>query len=136
MKKSVLIRIAIAILMLSVQIASAGTVVNKKKAHTRELTSFTAKNDNGHAVLQWSTSAKSNPVYFEIQQSYDGVNYTSLETVSALQGKNAAQYSLIDKNEISCKTYYRILQADRNGAYEYSSIVPSVDVVPVKLSKK
>lgn len=136
MRKSVLIRLTIAMVMIALQIAST-SAAGRKKVHTHELTSFTARNNAGHTVLQWSTSAKANPVYFEVQQSCDGINYTSLETVNALGGKRtSAQYSLVDKNQITGKTYYRILQADRNGALEYSSIIPSVDVVPVKLSRK
>jgi hypothetical protein len=122
--------------MIALQIAST-SAAGKKKVHTHELNSFVAKNENGHALLQWTTCTKGHPVYFDVQQSTDGINYTSIETVSALPGKRtSAQYSLIDKNQITGKTYYRILQADSNGALEYSSIIPSVDIVPVKLSKK
>ncbi|PCJ66274.1 MAG: hypothetical protein COA58_05725, partial [Bacteroidetes bacterium] len=91
-----------------------------------ELIHFTAQAiSNTSARLDWATASELNNSHFNIQRSYDGVNF---EFIGKLLGNGNSNevltYSYLDK-DIALGTqeaYYRLLQVDYNGAQEYSEI--------------
>lgn len=67
--------------------------------------------------LLWKTLTELNNDYFEIQRSYDGVNF---ETIGKLNGKgqssNVSYYNFEDNQVRSGLVYYRLNQVDIDGA--------------------
>jgi len=88
-----------------------------------EYTSFTALL-NGKAVdLLWSTASEVNSDYFMIERSQDGKNFEAIGKVNAAGFSNSMKnYVFIDNNPKSGNNYYRLLQVDRDGKFEYSVI--------------
>ncbi len=75
---------------------------------------------SGNILLHWSTASEINTKTFVIEQSNDGVNFTTLATVPAKgYGANSYSFTVTDNAAI----YYRLKMVDNNGAYTYSSIV-------------
>ncbi|RUA27979.1 MAG: hypothetical protein DSY76_04830, partial [Bacteroidetes bacterium] len=85
-----------------------------------ELLSFTAKTKANAVNLQWQTATETNSQYFEVQCSADGENWISLDEIAAAGNSNELiDYQYIDQNPINGDNYYRLLQMDYNGDFEY-----------------
>jgi hypothetical protein len=97
---------------------------------------FTAKwvNIGQTAQLVWQTAIEENNSHFEVERSFDGINY---ETIGRVEGAGSTfettDYQFLDQLEtrntklmsrdIQGETiYYRLKQVDYNGNYEYSRI--------------
>lgn len=101
------------------------------------LKSFTARNDNGHCILEWNMLTKGDCVSFDLQKSTDGITYTSISQVNASEAKQAdSHYMLLDNAPVTAKTYYRILEIKRNGSFTYSSIIPSIRPLEVDVAAR
>jgi hypothetical protein len=88
-------------------------------------------------ILNWRTETENNNFGFEIEKSISGSDFFKIGFVA---GKgNSAQtehYSFIDKNPGSGALFYRLKQIDRNGRFEYSSIVRIEMATPSTLELK
>lgn len=88
-----------------------------------ELISFEASNNNGNCKLNWSTATELNNDGFEIERSYNGVDF---EVISFVEGNGTTNevknYQFLDK-EVAAAAYYRLRQIDFDGAFEYSPTV-------------
>lgn len=78
-------------------------------------------------VLSWTTSTEVNNAGFELQRSSDGVNLTSLGFIKS-KGDNGnsnqlLNYSFNDERPLSSTGFYRLKQIDKDGKFNYSSIV-------------
>ena len=77
--------------------------------------------------LTWTTQTEQNNKGFEIQQSVDGVNFSSLMFVSskAINGNSSAinNYEAFDLKPVSGNCYYRLKQIDNDGKSTISPIV-------------
>ena len=95
-------------------------------ALTVQLSSFTAKANNGDAILDWITSTEQNSKGFGVEHSLDGTNWNQLDFVNskAVSGNSNQRlsYQYIDKGLSNGIHYYRLKQADLNGAFTYSNI--------------
>ncbi len=89
-----------------------------------ELVSFNLQlNDNQGIVVSWATASEINNDYFEVQRSYDGVDFETIDIIQGNGNSNAAQYyEAIDHSFQSDLIYYRLKQVDFDGRFEYSSI--------------
>jgi len=91
-----------------------------------ELLSFTATKQNKDILLQWQTTSEKNTERFEIERSYNGVDfeYTG-KTVSAANMSNTLRnYNAIDREyaHTAAVVYYRLKIVDHDGFFEYSNI--------------
>lgn len=88
-----------------------------------ELIEFNVRKAEGGALLNWATSLELNNDYFEIQHSLDGKNFTSIGTIDG-HGTTTIlqQYSFLHANPASGVNYYRLVQHDYNGHYDYSPV--------------
>lgn len=98
-----------------------------------EWLSFSAKEYQGDALIDWVTASELNNEFFEVQRSLDGRAYQTLGRVEAIGNSNTStSYRFIDKNILSLNTnkfLYRIKQVDFDGILSYSPQVEfSVDI--------
>ncbi len=84
------------------------------------LSKFTANKADAANQLTWVTAAEQNASHFTVERSSNGQNFEAIGKVSA-QGK-AATYGFTDDNPLDI-SYYRLRQADLDGAEALSNIV-------------
>ncbi len=101
------------------------TLVQNTSILPVELISFNAKCNGNNVEIYWTTASESNNDYFEIERSMDGLNFSLMTRVSTVNGNSSQpqQYSSIDENPLSGKSYYRLKQTDKDGKFTYSSLV-------------
>jgi hypothetical protein len=69
-------------------------------------------------AISWQTTAEANTSYFEIQRSFNGKDYETIQTISACgKSKNVCSYAFVDnKNENRRgQSYYRLKAVFANG---------------------
>ncbi len=107
-----------------------------------ELISFEASNHNGNCKLIWSTATELNNDGFEVERSYNGIDF---EVISFIEGNGTTNevknYQFLDK-EVAAAAYYRLRQIDFDGAFEFSptvyfqqnrlSVLNSIRIYPTK----
>ncbi|MBL0341715.1 MAG: hypothetical protein IPP71_12700 [Bacteroidetes bacterium] len=95
-----------------------------------ELLFFDAqKNENGSVLCTWATSSEINCDYFivEVATSRNSNGMLEFKPIGSVKGagnsNNTINYSLTDFAAYHGLVYYRLLQVDFNGAFQYSSTV-------------
>lgn len=92
-----------------------------------ELSHFVIVNSNGFPLLKWTTVLESNSSYFGIERSVDGTNFSEVGRVNATgNSSKSIDYSYLDKDiDLSSNQifFYRLRQADRDGAFDYSKTI-------------
>ena len=84
-------------------------------------TYFTGTIKNNNAELVWGTANESNMLSYELQKSKDGVEFTKVVTLPALN-RTSNQYSYNDKLPAGT-VYYRIKAIDKDGSFIYSKVL-------------
>lgn len=85
--------------------------------------SFTAYRDQGYVLLQWSTYTEQNSNLFIIQTSADGQLWNDLASVPAAGNSNVIRnYSYLHTTPANGYNYYRIIEKDLDGKYNYSAV--------------
>ena len=90
-----------------------------------ELTDFTGTVDaRGMAVLHWATAVERDINYFALERSADGIAFAEADQVAAAgTSSQRLAYQWPDPQRLARPTYYRLRQADRDGAVHYSAVV-------------
>ena len=84
-----------------------------------ELLTFTAKCEENISIIEWETASEENSSHFKVDCSKDGSNWEEIATVNAAGFSNNQQsYSINYLPSFSEKSYYRLTQYDKNGAFE------------------
>jgi hypothetical protein len=87
---------------------------------------FTAKNQEGKAMLNWATVSEQNNKGFEIEHSIDGQNWRNIGFVhsKAVNGNSATRlnYDYTHTGMVEGKNMYRLKQIDIDGKHAYSAI--------------
>lgn len=89
------------------------------------LHSFTAERHEEDVQLQWHTENEINNNRFEIERSYDGINFSSVGTVNA-RNTVAGDYVYTDRQAVTTAAIrsgfivYRLKMIDNAGNYKYS----------------
>ncbi len=97
---------------------------------------FTATKQGDNVLLHWSTAQEKNSLDFVIQHSFDGGNFTDLNTQSAAGTSSAIlHYNYVHNTPISGFNFYRILQRDFNGLSSYS-VVRQINFSKEKMAPK
>lgn len=89
------------------------------------LGAFTVNKQGDFAVLNWKTSSEINTDHFEIERSYDGVNFTSV-AMKAAAGNSSADVNYQHTDPINYNyqiIYYRLKTVDIDAKFSYSKIV-------------
>jgi hypothetical protein len=88
-----------------------------------KLASFTIIADQCNAVLNWATvSEDATFSYFGIEYSTDGTTFTNVGTVNSKNQVAGAKYDFT-YFQVSGNGYYRLKQVDKDGSFEYSTIL-------------
>lgn len=100
-----------------------------------ELTAFSGTVDaHGMASLCWSTATERNTDYFILERSADGSTFAEAGRVAATgTSSQPLAYQWLDTQRLLQPTYYRLRQADRDGAVHYS---PVVILAPPSLARR
>ncbi len=89
-----------------------------------ELVNFTAKLYGKDVHLSWTTITELNCFGFEIQKSYDLVNWQILGFLEAHSNSvSPIEYSFIDEKTEPIKTFYRLKIIDNDGSFKFSEII-------------
>lgn len=90
-----------------------------------DLLSFSGKEQNAKAVLNWITSRENEPLRFEIEKSTDGINFTTVGVVNShlAYGEEQNHYSFTDPAPLNGRTYYRIKMKNANSRSVYSRTI-------------
>ena len=74
--------------------------------------------------LNWTLVAGKNIDHFELEKSYDGVNFRKLSDVPYYYKNGESVYSYSDPERPAGISFYRLKILDRNGYFIYSPVVP------------
>lgn len=89
------------------------------------LGAFTVAKQGDFAVLNWKTSTEINTDHFEVERSYDGVNFTSV-AMKAAAGNTSSDVNYQHSDPINYNypiVYYRLKTVDQDTRFSYSKIV-------------
>jgi hypothetical protein len=91
-----------------------------------ELTDFSATEKNSDSVnVQWVTQSEVNSNYFELERSFDALNFTSINTIAAKGNSQTKQNYSVDVKDMKeyPETYFRLKIIDQNGNTNQSNII-------------
>lgn len=91
-----------------------------------KLGSFTVTKQGSNAMLNWTTESELNTDHFEIERSYDGINFVSVGSKTAAGTSfSSIAYNHADPiNVASGIIYYRLKTVDIDFNVSYSKIIP------------
>ncbi len=73
--------------------------------------------------VTWTTASETNNDYFTIERSKDGVNFKAFAVIDGAGNSNAMlNYKVMDFEPFEGLSYYRLMQTDFDGKFEYSDI--------------
>ncbi|HSZ26491.1 MAG TPA: carbohydrate-binding protein [Cytophagaceae bacterium] len=99
------------------------------------LLDFSAKNQDGATILQWTTIAEKNNNYFTIERSSDLIHWEDLvEIKSQGNSESIKNYEWNDYTNKFDKAYYRLKQTDINDTSTYSKIIEVEAPINVQVS--
>jgi hypothetical protein len=84
--------------------------------------SFNLVKDQGSVLLHWQTVEEQSSVHYVVERGDDGRTYNAVATVPSKVGNDTSNYTFKDKAPLNGKSFYRIRQLDRNGAYAFSPV--------------
>ncbi len=88
------------------------------------LLSFNGSLTDGDVKLLWKTATETNAREFEIEKSFDAVNFEKISKIPASNKIQGADYELIDKNVgEGIYNYYRLKMIDIDDKFEYSRVI-------------
>jgi hypothetical protein len=88
-----------------------------------QLLNVSVINNYGYAKLSWQTCNEINVKNFEVQNSNDAINFSTISAVAAKNLLCNTSYSYADAKMLSGTAYYRIKTVDNDGRFTYSGIV-------------
>ena len=88
-----------------------------------EWTSFNASiSNNNTGTLNWATGHEQNNDHFEVEHAFDGIHFSRIGIVSAMNSVNGNRYQYIDSRLHEGYNYYRIKSVDKDGNFQYSKL--------------
>jgi hypothetical protein len=87
------------------------------------LVQFSAYNNGGKAIVDWTTSDEVNVKYYDIQRSDDGILFYGIGNVAARNQQGLQQYELADTKALEAVTYYRLRSVDKDGKAKLSQVI-------------
>ena len=88
-----------------------------------KLLSFSAVRASGISFLKWVTENEYNVDHFDVQRSYDGINYSNIGNVVARNSNSTQMYDYEDHASLNGIAYYRIKSVDIDKKSSISKIV-------------
>jgi hypothetical protein len=87
-----------------------------------KLISFTAERRPGNTNLRWITENEQSVSHFDVQRSYDGVNFSTIGNVAARNNSTLENYFFDDRSPLKGFAWYRIRSVDIDGKFSYTRI--------------
>ena len=90
------------------------------------LVNFKGEHAGNNNVLSWSTTSEINNRGFEVQYSFNGKDFKDLGFVNSLKNSNTnalSNYQFTDSKNVGGNEYYRLMQVDKDGKFNYSNVV-------------
>jgi hypothetical protein len=87
------------------------------------LAQLSAYNNNGKAVVDWTTTDEINVGFYDVQRSDDGISFYSIGNVAARNQQGLQQYELADTKALGAVTYYRLSSVDEDGKTKLSQVI-------------
>jgi hypothetical protein len=89
-----------------------------------KLIGFGAHELKDETILQWQTAEEENFDHFELERSANSIDWSTIGTVNGRAEQHAGTaYSFTDRRPVPGANYYRLKMMDKDGQFEYSSIV-------------
>jgi len=89
-----------------------------------KLLSFTGKLQGENAKLDWSTAFEQDSKGFEIEKSYDGINFKKIGFIASAGNSNTTRnYTFTDPQRAIEYNYYRLKLVDIDNTFDYSDVV-------------
>ncbi len=87
-----------------------------------KLISFAAERRQGISTLHWITENEQNVSHFDVQRSYDAVNFSTIGNVTAHNRSQQENYFFDDRSPLKGFVWYRIRSVDIDGKFSYTRI--------------
>jgi hypothetical protein len=86
---------------------------------------FAVTPTSNYNKISWSTASETNNEKFEVERSYDGSTWETIQEIEgAGNSSEILDYEIADLTANTLvKSFYRIKQTDYNGSYTFSSVV-------------
>ncbi len=79
---------------------------------------------NDKAILKWTSLNEQNMKEYEVEKSFDGINFSKVGIVTATNSINTVNYSFDDPEDIASFAYYRLKFISQSyNRNEYSKII-------------
>jgi hypothetical protein len=102
-----------------------------------ELVAFTAREKNKKIYLDWKTETESNNHHYEVEKSFDGINFVQMASVNSKapngSSRSPLEYQAVDSDVLHSLCYYRLKQIDKDGAARFSNVI-SVKISSIELN--
>ncbi|MEO5947156.1 MAG: T9SS type A sorting domain-containing protein [Chitinophagaceae bacterium] len=101
------------------------TVISCAPILSVKLISFTGRNANDKAALQWTTTEETESIEYVIERSSNDINFTQISVVSSYNDYSSERniYLYTDPNQLTSQTFYRIKMISQSGYTTYSRII-------------
>ncbi|MCP4461091.1 MAG: T9SS type A sorting domain-containing protein [Cytophagales bacterium] len=105
-------------------ITGGGTMVVGGVVLPVDLLYFKASRESSEILLEWATASEINNDHFEIEKSFDGINFSkSIEVSGSGNSSDQVKYNYVDMVAQNGDVYYRLSQVDFDGTSEtYNTI--------------
>ncbi|HMG68750.1 MAG TPA: hypothetical protein VK588_13720, partial [Chitinophagaceae bacterium] len=99
-------------------------VINCGPALSTDLISFTAKRQDDHVQLNWTTTKEESLLHFSIEKSWDAKSFNSIATINSYNNsQNLNFYSYPDRDTSKNIVYYRLKITDDKNRDKYSRTI-------------
>lgn len=96
-----------------------------------ELVHLNAMWDGQKALISWATASEQNTDHFTVERSADGGSFEAIGTLPAHgTSQQTITYQLVDTEPLVGTGYYRLIQADLDGAISVSQVVELKNINP------
>lgn len=98
-------------------------VIDCGEVLSTDLISFTGRILNNKAILNWTTTGDNEPLFFDIEKSFNGTSFATIATINGYNRSGENNYSFTDPDDINTGVYYRIRMRTADNRASFSRIV-------------
>ncbi len=85
---------------------------------------LSAKRNEANVIVNWSTQSEQNSSYFEIERSYNGIDFIKIGQMQASGFSSTTKlYQFTDVTAAKSLIFYRLKMIDVNASYKFSPII-------------
>jgi hypothetical protein len=88
------------------------------------LINFSGHNSDAQLIFDWTTTEEINVNHFELQESVDGIHFSTISTTKALAADGTEhQYHATINKQLQAVSYYRLKIVDNDAGTQFSSVI-------------